>query len=93
MLSDRKLTTSRPASGHPLPKHGEPVGNRGAGRGDVPVVSIDDLPRTAHRARCTIDVRTLTFEEGGLTSNVAPLPSHYATRNIDDAPRRIDAKK
>ena len=65
----------------------------GAGWGDVPVVSIDDLSRTAHSARVTIDIRTLTFDVGALTSDLAPLPSHYATRNIDQAPRRIDAKK
>ena len=67
--------------------------DRGAGWGDVPAVSIDDLSRTAHSARVTIDIRTLAFDAGGWTSDLAPLPSHYATLNIDQAPRRIDAKK
>ena len=70
-----------------------PKADSGAGWGDVPAVSIDDLSRTAHSARVTIDIRTLAFDAGGLTSDVAPLPSHDATRNIDQAPRRIDAKK
>ena len=61
--------------------------------GDVHVVSIDDLLRTAHGARFTIDVGTIAFDAGGRTSDLAPWPSHDATLNIDQAPRRINAKK